>query len=868
MIKPNVRIKEPWGWVLAHFGIAAFFFSNFFLFGQILVASTDMLIINFPMLMLAKRSFLQGEIPLWNPYVMGGASNFLCGVAPFFSPENWIHFLVPEKYFFQVATFLQFLRLGLVGTFAFFLFFEELGNRRWAFFAAACYQLSGYTLWTTTAYDTLSLLMYFTWALALLWTASHRPLYRQYFYLTAVCALMVLSSNVAYGPYALLILPVFFLYRTFGGHKGLWVGTLSLATAGLLIMIRFLPAWAELQHANRVAKVWEVDVQSLDVLGLRLLVPEIFAVAYARSRDILTGIVPHHPDLHIHWAMPHFFGVLPFCLLVWAIFSRQEKRTWFWIGYVLVSLSLILYIPPFDTFARLLSFPAYHAFSLQIFLPIGVSVLAAYAGMRLESRPLSFYREEKARASFFVVLGSALLFAALIWISRYRFTEPMGALKVIGLGTFVGLVGFFFGLERISLEKVRPIFFPLACVLLLVSVGVISSNLTFLSHLKLILVSLATMLMFFSGRMRREKTLFFAISLLIALWPWATRVHELPDPREDLILAGLGVFKALVVVAIFSLALRSKKAVVYPLCLGLLLLDQLPAMKIHSHIALNPFFAASTPYPERKAAEARLDLVNYRVNRPHLMLHLPIYEALWGKTEIISSLASVYGIRSFGGYFNAISERYGRFADAFNLRYAFGGMPTETEDNRFLDLMGVRYNYEPTTSQVEIRPNALARVTWFSDYQVAKDERALEILRAKDFKPRGQLIVAEAPEFAAESGEARSVSILRETSNRVTVDLASSTPGLLLLDDSYHSGWTAYIDGKAQRVYPADYALMATSVPAGRHHVEFRFEPIFFRLGLQLTWVGLGLWLGLSFLFWLGSEKVPIYFSAEKVAGI
>ena len=122
------RVQEPWVYLLGHFAIAAFFFSNFFLFGQVLVASTDMLIINFPMMIQAKRSLLQGEIPLWNPYVMGGVSNFLCGVAPFFSPENWIHFLVPEKYFFVLGTFLQFIRLSLVGGVCFLALFRGAGE--------------------------------------------------------------------------------------------------------------------------------------------------------------------------------------------------------------------------------------------------------------------------------------------------------------------------------------------------------------------------------------------------------------------------------------------------------------------------------------------------------------------------------------------------------------------------------------------------------------------------------------------------------------------------------------------------------------------------------------------------------------------
>ena len=359
--------------------------------------------------------------------------------------------------------------------------------------------------------------------------------------------------------------------------------------------------------------------------------PRSLPVAYERSREVLAAVLPHTPGVHIHWAMPHFFGVLPLCLMVWALFSRQSKRTWFWLGYVLVSLSLILYLPPFDTLVRLLSFPAYHAFSLQIFLPVGVSMLAAYAGMRLEARPSSFVREEKARALFYFTLGSLLLFAVLIWLARYRFTEPMVGLKLVGAGTVAGLAGFFLCLERASFDNIRRFFWIPALGLLIAAVGMRSSNGTFLSHLKLLLLSLSTTLMFFGPHHRRQRAVFAGVVLAVALWPWAKAVHELPEPRQDLILVSLGILKSLMVVAIFSLAIRARKVAIYPLCLALLVFDQLPAMKIHSHIALNPF-SAMTPYPA-VALPKTLDLENYRVNRPHLMLHLPIYEALWGKNR-------------------------------------------------------------------------------------------------------------------------------------------------------------------------------------------------------------------------------------------
>ena len=105
----------------------------------------------------------------------------------------------------------------------------------------------------------------------------------------------------------------------------------------------------------------------------------------------------------------------------------------------------------------------------------------------------------------------------------------------------------------------------------------------------------------------------------------------------------------------------------------------------------------------------------------------------------------------------------------------------------------------------------------FPTTRVVSDDKALEVLGSEDFKPRRQLIVASPPSFAAQPGEAKSVSLRGQSPNRITVDLTTSKPGWLFLNDSFHPGWAAFIDGNPERVVPANYAFMATAVPAGRH---------------------------------------------------
>lgn len=125
----------------------------------------------------------------------------------------------------------------------------------------------------------------------------------------------------------------------------------------------------------------------------------------------------------------------------------------------------------------------------------------------------------------------------------------------------------------------------------------------------------------------------------------------------------------------------------------------------------------------------------------------------------------------------------------------------------------------------------------------------LPALRTTDLR-RTVLLEDAAPqqETTPQAGELRPAWIRDYTPNRIVLDVEGTTPGYLVLADIWFPGWTVTVDGQPQPVYRANYLFRATPVPAGKHEVVFRFEPVSYRIGQQVTLASLGLLAVLSLL--------------------
>ena len=68
--------------------------------------------------------------------------------------------------------------------------------------------------------------------------------------------------------------------------------------------------------------------------------------------------------------------------------------------------------------------------------------------------------------------------------------------------------------------------------------------------------------------------------------------------------------------------------------------------------------------------------------------------------------------------------------------------------------------------------------------------------------------------------------VLKEyDANRLVYETDSKNGGVVVFSEIYYPGWRSYIDGEEVPHGRADYILRAMNVPAGKHTIEFVFDP-------------------------------------------
>lgn len=229
--------------------------------------------------------------------------------------------------------------------------------------------------------------------------------------------------------------------------------------------------------------------------------------------------------------------------------------------------------------------------------------------------------------------------------------------------------------------------------------------------------------------------------------------------------------------------------------------------------------------------------------------------------------------KSIGGYSAAKLQRYQEM-----ITYAF----PENSDN-ILNMLNVKYVIASPTDSTgrpvgnpapQLNSNALGNAWFVQTLQQVADADA-EIAALKTLNPQQTALVdkqfaSQLTGLAGTLTPSGTIQLTAYTPDKLTYLSNSPTEQIAVFSEVYYRGnedWKAYVDGKETPHFRADYVLRGMRVPAGKHTIEFRFDPPVVALGNRLdlfanlaliALVIAGTWFSLKGKKGVTSEKVKV----------
>ncbi|GHU63985.1 membrane protein [Bacteroidia bacterium] len=201
--------------------------------------------------------------------------------------------------------------------------------------------------------------------------------------------------------------------------------------------------------------------------------------------------------------------------------------------------------------------------------------------------------------------------------------------------------------------------------------------------------------------------------------------------------------------------------------------------------------------------------------------------------------------KSIGGYSAAKLRRYQELVDHRVLK-EINTITSASQNVKTLeDLQGLQeiFQQTPTLNMLNAKyiiynPNQAPLINkyadgnaWFvHDVQLVKNADQ-EIEALNKINPLTTAVVDErfaesVPKSALTADSTASIRLTEYKPDRLKYESNTASEQIAIFSEIYYkSGWKAFIDGKSAEHYRADWVLRAMNVPAGKHTIEFRFEP-------------------------------------------
>jgi len=752
-----------------------------------------------------------GELTLWDPYaacgtpVVGNVQNAT------FYPFSILFYIMPTDGAFGFIFLADTL---LAGWFA-YLFVRSFGLGRGAGLAGAiAYMFSG--IWTSTLVSgTFMCHNNFPWMVLGLYlvrkvvlSVRERKWSAGAFFalLLAISqAIQFLGGHTQFWVYSTALLIAFGIFEVFYGYVvggslrtavGAGLVCVALAVGALLMMIQLLPAvelaGQVLDEGERPAEYRTLGAFSNDA-SVMALVPRYYGFPIEGSWR----------STHIReWEITPYIGLLPLIFLISAPFVARNGYVRFFCGVCVIAV-LFSYGEGSPVFWLMSQLPGFSAFRLPqrmltVALP-GVAVLVGFVWDRLFAT-----RPSRSKWVPMVAVGVALLIAGYMvqmLVSHEAHAAQLKAEWSVGIKNAhdENLLPAYHMAETEAREKAERSFAGVRRELVVgIGICVVSAGLFLLA-----------------GRGRRAGIICGVAALAII--------------AADLMSFGMPYVSTLPV----------NDARVYPEHTALL--DRLNALSKDEPPSRILIRYTGAPEPLYSQLRRRgFNVVNMDLDSSQLRYVQQFQYYTYSDPKVINDVLSEFNVRYY-----LTNKPMLEYQEEFEKR-------VNPENPKPVD----RQAYEATFHPVD----------WVGDVCITENlecfDRAFVVRHVKpmvDMTPdkmmayfadrnfmKNRAIIEEWPDFTLSGkGEFQNASITDYKPNHVTVEVSLDDPGFLVLSEVWYPDWHAYdvADGGRTElhVYKTNLSMRGVFLKAGKHKVEFVYEPRSYYLGKKITLIALPL---------------------------
>ena len=205
----------------------------------------------------------------------------------------------------------------------------------------------------------------------------------------------------------------------------------------------------------------------------------------------------------------------------------------------------------------------------------------------------------------------------------------------------------------------------------------------------------------------------------------------------------------------------------------------------------------------------------------------PNFRVFNQSVSTFNDASTSYFHKSIGGYHGAKLKRY---QELIENHISKGNMAV-------LNMLNTKYFITPK-GQAQQNPGTMGNA-WFINEITTVANADAEIASLNGFNPANTAIVDV--RFSEQiidglDNVGASITLTEYKPNYLKYNSTSLKNGIAIFSEIYYDkGWNAYVDGELKPHFRANYVLRGMQIPAGKHVVEFKFEPAVYHVSERIA---------------------------------